>query len=375
MNDTSQRRLRVVVCGATFGQFYLAAFGAANFPFELVGLMSTGSANSMRVAKRYGVPLFTDVNQVPQATDLACVVVRSGAMGGKGTELAQQFLGRGVHVLQEHPVHHDELAQCLAIAARHDVTYQLNPFYSHLEPVRQFVSAARRLLEREEALFVDAACAVQVAYPLLDILGQALGGVSPWQLRRPIPLVNSVDADRTAVFSSIEGFVGGVPLTLRVQNQIDAADPDNNLHLLHRIVVGTASGNLSLVNTHGPLIWSPKLHVAAAIKDFLDLDSPQARALDAASSVMLGSGSSPSFRCILRDLWPQAAERAMREIRDAILKGTGSRRSGQYHLGLCRFWQNLTSHLGYPEQTTASAPRHLDVRELQAAAAAAGAWS
>jgi thiazolinyl imide reductase len=189
-----------------------------------------------------------------------------------------------------------------------------------------------------------------------------------------MPLVGQVDDDRTAVFSSVEGFVGGIPLTLRVQNQIDAADPDNNLHILHRIVVGTASGNLSLVNTHGPMIWSPKLHIAGTIKDFLDLDSPQASAFDAASSVILGSGSSPSFRCILLELWPQAAERAMREIRNAILEG-GARRSGQYHLGLCRFWQSLTSQLGYPKQITAPSPRRLDVRELQAAAAAAGVWS
>lgn len=348
MIAAEQRPLRVVVCGTTFGQIYLSSLAAPDQSFELTGILATGSLRSQRLAAQYRVPLYRDPSEVPADTDIACVVVRSAAMGGRGTDIARQLMAKGIHVLQEHPVHHDELLECLADAVRYRVVYKVNSFYPQLEPVRRFVELSRRLLAREPALFVDAACAVQVSFPLFDILGRVLGSVQPWQLTA-LALAPESGAP-PAVFQSLAGCVGGVPITLRIQNQTDPADPDNSLHLLHRVCLGTASGNLTLLNTHGPLYWSPRLHVSARSRGSLDAHATEADELDASSASRLATDDPlPSFRDILMRMWPNAITSALQELRMAISSREDPRRRGQYYLALCRLWQESTSRLGYPE--------------------------
>lgn len=51
--------------------------------------------------------MITDLNEVSKKDfDMACVVIRSTAVGGKGTEIAGALLEKGIHVIQEHPVHY-----------------------------------------------------------------------------------------------------------------------------------------------------------------------------------------------------------------------------------------------------------------------------
>lgn len=367
-----ERRMRVVVCGTTFGQFYLAAFGDADFPFDLAGILARGSARSRECAERLGVPLFTDPAQVPDDVDIACVVVRSGVVGGPGTEVAKALMQKGVHVLQEHPMHHDELLECMSHARRYGVVYHLNAFYSHLAPVRGFIAAAQRLFAHERPRFVDATCAIQVAYPLFDILGRALGGLRPWALAEVQPpsadLREMCESD--VPFRSMEGVIAGVPLTLRVQNQIDPGDPDNHLHLLHRITLGTVSGNLMLANTHGPVLWSPRLHVAPHVKESVATCATDAEYLALPSAIQLGSEEAPSFREIVRSLWPEAIRRALFELRAAIADGEDPRRHGQYHLALTRLWQQATARLGYPELVGGETPRPLLATKIATGTAA-----
>lgn len=94
MNRNS--RLRTLVCGSRFGQFYLEALKALPEQFELVGLLVKGGKRSKKCAERYGIPLYTEVDQLPADIDLACVVLRSGLMGGIGTEFSLKLLERGI---------------------------------------------------------------------------------------------------------------------------------------------------------------------------------------------------------------------------------------------------------------------------------------
>jgi pyochelin biosynthesis protein PchG len=373
---TNDRPMRVVVCGTTFGQFYLAALAGRDLPFVLAGILARGSARSRACATRYDTVLYTEVSQLPPDVDIACVVVRSGAVGGRGTDLARSLMARGIHVLQEHPVHHDELAVCLTDAHRHHVVYRLNTFYPHLAPVRQFLAVARRLLGQQPALFVDAVCAIQVAYPLLDILGQALGGVHPWRLTEmmatlPEDLRQLCELD--VPFRSLQGVIAGVPLTLRVQNQVDPGDPDNHLYLLHRITIGTEGGDLALTNTHGPILWSPRLYIPGRSKEAFDPTAPDSEHLGVPSATWLGPQQAPSFLEIFQAVWPAGVAHALLELRRAILDGEDPRRRGQYQLGLCRLWQDLTARLGYPEMVHRRPPRTASVPDLTAAAEPPGA--
>ncbi|QWF84796.1 Gfo/Idh/MocA family oxidoreductase [Amycolatopsis sp. CA-230715] len=368
---------RVVVCGTRFGQVYLEAFEQPDVPFELAGVLGTGSRRSRACAEHYGVPLYTGPDELPADIDMACVVIRGGLLGGRGSELATALLDRGIHVLQEHPLHHDELAGCLRAARRNKVVYRLNAFYCHQEPVRRFVAAARELLSTRPPLFLDSACGFQLAYSLLDVLARCVGGTRPWAFG-PLPELDRAVRGATSLvipFRSLDGVFAGIPITLRVQNQMDPADPDNYAHLMHRISIGTDAGSLTLVGTHGPVVWSarpafPREVVGESADPYFDA-SAQRSEVD--SSAVLGPANTPSYREVFQTVWPAGVIRALGELWHAANTGEDPLREGRHHLNLCKLWQELTARLGPPDLLTDKAPVPFDLAELRALDEAAGA--
>ncbi|MFJ8313367.1 MULTISPECIES: Gfo/Idh/MocA family oxidoreductase [unclassified Streptomyces] len=352
------KALRTVVCGTTFGQFYLGALARMPEEFALVGVLAAGSERSVACAERHGVPLYTDVDQVPDDVDLACVVVRSGVLGGSGTELALRLLRRGIHVVQEQPVHHDDLVACLREARGYGVRYRLGDLYVRLPEVRRFAEAARTARARQPVEYVDAACASQVAFPLLHILGEALGGLRPWSVR-------AAQADEDAPFTVLTGTIGGAPLTLRVHNQVDPDDPDNHLHLLHRVTIGTAGGSLTLTDPHGPVLWSPRLHISEPVRNRFDFEAPGTEHLAEPGTSLLSPAAPADYRHLLRDQWPAAIGEDLRAARATILGVSGAERPDQYHLTLSRMWQDLTKELGYPTLRRGQSHQQLTADELR----------
>ncbi|MCZ4556788.1 Gfo/Idh/MocA family oxidoreductase [Rhodococcus maanshanensis] len=351
--------MRVIVCGTGFGRIYMRALEQP--PFELAGILARGSDRSHACARQYGVPLFTSPDEVPGDVDLVCVVVPSGVGGGRGAELAQAFLARGIPVLLEHPVHAGELAECLRTAARHRVMFGVNTFYVNLEPVRRFLTAARRLLSAAPPVFVHASCAVQVSYDLLDIVGQALGGVSPWALG-PVPEV----PDRLAglarppfVDRCVDAVIAGVPVTLRVHNQFVPDDPDHPTHLRHEMTLGTEAGSLTLAGTHGPVLWSPAIHVPRDDGTFslVDVD-------DTPTVVTLGPADAPSARDVFDVVWPEGVRHSLSAMRQQIADGADPLTAGQYHLALSRLWSELTRGLGYPEPVSRERAPRIGIGDL-----------
>lgn len=373
------RPLRVVVCGTTFGQFYLAALAGLTDEFELVGLLSRGSAQSRSCARRHGVPLYVDPDDLPADVDVACVVVRSGVTGGAGGDLARRLLVRGIHVLQEQPVHHDDVAGCLQVARRHGVAYLLGDLYVHLPPARHFAAVARTVLAHRPARHVRAACAIQVAFPLVHLLAEALGGVRPWHVASADPAVcaeaGTTENTVKTPFSVVTGSIAGTPVTLTVHHEIDPDDPDNHLGLLQEITVDTDAGRLALADTHGPATWAPRLHIPDSVKDAFDFDTASASHLEEPSLVPLDPAP-PSYRRILAEWWPAAIGADLLLLQERTL-GTGGTAaaltSAQYHLTLCRLWQDVTTALGYPALRPRQIHRPLPVGDLTAVAAAAGA--
>jgi len=334
------RKIRTLVCGSRFGQFYLEAIETMPHRFELVGLLAKGSDRSRHCAERHGIALYTDVSQLPADIDLACVVLRSEVVGGSGTDLSLKLLDRGIHVIQEHPVHHKDVAACLRRARQNGVCYAVGDLYVHLPAVRRFIAAARALLQQQEALYLDAACATQVSYPLMHILLEALPSIRPWK-------ISHVIRDE-GPFQLLVGQLGHMPITVRAHNEVDPNDPDHYLHLLHSVTIGTAAGRLSLVDTHGPVVWHPRLHVP----DVADIAGELAAAHAAEdSSHYLGSAATATYSSILRRQWPQAIGRdllAMGELMQGM-QGQGSADTrAQQELLCARQWQEWTHALGYP---------------------------
>ncbi|MGK9461707.1 Gfo/Idh/MocA family oxidoreductase [Streptomyces sp. G6] len=350
--------LRVLVCGTNFGRFYAEAVRRRP-GYTLAGILSRGSSASRAYAESLGVPFYTDADDLPAGIGAACVAVSSSISGGQGTDLARALMDRGIHVLQEHPVHLTELTGNLKHARSRGVQYRLNTHYPHVAPVRSFVEAARRLVARQRPLFLDAATPVHLMHPLVDILGQAMGTLRPWRFADPAPLPAEIGPQP---FRSLHGVFAGAPLTLRVHHQFDPSDRDNHALHWHRISLGTEGGVLTLADTHGPVLWSPRLHIGRDADRRFVLDGPGTGRLGLGSTAVVGSTG--SFRTVFSDLWPGAIGSALDGLRDAIGQGRDALRAGQYDLAVCRIWSDLAARLGPPEIVRPATPRPLAVSDV-----------
>lgn len=144
---------------------------------ELVGLLARGSARSRELAHAFGIPLYTSPEQITRMPDIACIVVRSTVAGGTGTQLARHFLTRGVHVIQEHPLHPDDISSLQTLAQEQGCCYWVNTFYPHTRAGRTWLRDAqqlRRCLAKTPPV-VHATTSRQLLYSTLDLLLLALG--------------------------------------------------------------------------------------------------------------------------------------------------------------------------------------------------------
>jgi len=347
---SSSPKQRAIVCGTKFGRIYLKAFLQPDAPFELAGILGLGSPRTQRCAEHYGVPVFRTVDEVPDDVEVACVVVGAALGGGEGAKLAQALMRRGIHVLQEHPLLPAELAECLRTANTHKVQYRLNTHYVTLEPVRSFIAAARRLAAEGKPMFIDAVCSIQVAYTLFDILGEALGGLRPWAFVAPSPWPEAVSrlVQGPAPYRTLEGVVAGIPFTLRIQNEMDPDDPDNFSHTLHRITIGGAGGSLTLVDTHGPVVWTPRLHLPASAAERVMIDEAAEPWLDHPALSSDADRAATTHRDILGKVWPRGVAFALNQLAAAIDAGGSPLGAGQYQLAVCALWQHVTQLIGFP---------------------------
>ena len=354
------QRLRVVVCGTTFGRIYLSGIAQLPNEFELVGILARGSEHAATCARQYNVPLYTDVNQLPHdEVDVACVVVRSAVVGGQGTKLANDLLTRGIHVMQEHPVHHEELVECLRSARQSNCHYYLNSFYPDIAPVRHFILTARQALQQSEAVYIDAACSIIVLFPFVDILGQSLGGFRPWSFQA------AINCSKTEPLTSLCGQIGGVPLTIRVQNQMDPDDPDNSAYFLHRIELCTNNGSLMLTDTHGLVLWNPRMHVSRRKDGVLDIYGSDSN-LNLPVTELVQPLEKRPLKTIFNHLWPESIKRTLHRFWQTIVSGERDKYLNQYQLTACRVWQDIGNKLGLPETISSQNVYPLALADVQA---------
>jgi pyochelin biosynthesis protein PchG len=360
------RRPRVVVCGTGFGRTYLAGITTPGSVFELAGILARGSPRSKECARRYGVPLFHRAGELPDDVDIGCVVVGSAPTGGPGAQLAVDLMDRGLHVLQEHPLHATELASCLRAARRNNVQYRVNTHHVHVPPVHRFISSARALLNRQPALFVDATAGFPMLYSLLDILGSALGTLRPWGFAAPAVLPASLRslARPDRAYRCLDGVLAGIPLTLRVQHQICRDNPNNHIRIWHRITIGTEGGHLTLAGSAGPTLWCPQPYLpeaAAEATGYDELDDPSLRLPSAGP---IGPPSAPEWREVLARTWPQGVLAALATLWARACQAADPMPDGQYHLALCQLTNEIHGLLGPVELCSWPAPSVLAAEDI-----------
>lgn len=358
--DTKPRR--VLIAGAKFGEVYLNAFLRPQPGLELAGLLANGSARARQLAQAFGIPLYTDVEQVPDDIRIACVVVRSTVVGGPGTALAEALLRRGMHVIQEHPMHPDEAARLRRLADQQGCAYWINSFYAHTPAGRCWIERARhlrQLLDNEAAHFAHLTTSRQLLYSTLDLLLQAYGADNA-----------SVDLEEAGegAFSLLRLGLTGCQALLRLQTYMDPHDPDFHSLTMHQLTLGWPSGYLSLEASYGPVLWTPALydprhqegdrslyHGALATDDD-HFSRPCTLTLHPAA---------PDWRHALEVDGPAGVEWVLHSL-NRHLDGGGEPTSFQadHQLMLARLWQQILRQAGPARERRLPPPQLIEAREL-----------
>ncbi|SON60302.1 hypothetical protein MSIMFI_01796 [Mycobacterium simulans] len=342
MTVRRQGRPTAVVVGTTFGAVYAEALAALHSPVELVGLVSSGSTASAELADRLGVPLRTGLDSLPPV-DIAFVVVRAGVVGGEGTQICEQLLTRGIHVMQEQPVHADEILSLLRVAKANAALYTVNDFYSRVAPMRQFIGAAQALDKRARIRYVHARSAIHVAYPLFTILSSVVGPLTPARITVPQHTHSSFVAGRIVL--------GDVTVDLLIQNELCASDPDNHARLLHTITVGSDAGELVLAHTHGSTRWHPRPRAEAALAD-VPIVEPVGLEFEATTAQ------------VRNQLWPDAIRLAAADFLNSIDHARTP--ISQRFIRATRLWSDFTSAMGPATLIDPQPPTLVSAAELVA---------
>lgn len=180
----------IIVYGSRFGQFYLEALKRMK-GIKIVGLLAKGSDRSYECARYYNIPLYTSLDEVEERVDVACVAVKTGALGGEGANIAKQLLRKGINVLLEQPVHYKELGECYKIAQNQKVYFGVGNLYLNLPAVQNFIRNVHIVSKTEKIAYINVDLATQVSYPVISILGEVLQTLRPWENVGSISIVGT----------------------------------------------------------------------------------------------------------------------------------------------------------------------------------------
>lgn len=173
-------RQRILVCGMRFGKIYLEAILQRKDLYEVVGILGTGGKYSLEISKKYNIPLYTDIDTLPSNIDLACVILRAGALGGEGINITKKLLNAGIPVIHEQPVHHKELIECYTIAQKSNSYLEISNFYKYINSTQKYISLISRYKKTEKIEYINIECGHQVLYSVIGILLEIIENSRPF---------------------------------------------------------------------------------------------------------------------------------------------------------------------------------------------------
>ena len=327
-------KIKTIVCGSTFGQFYIDALMKYSEFFEIAGLYARGSERSIELAKRYGIPLFTSIKGIPNEITLACVVIRSEGVGGDGCKLAIQLMERGIHVIQEQPVYPENVVECYKVARKYRVIYNIGNLYIKLPEVQHFINVSKKLNNLNSVQYISLCFCTQVAFPAIAILAEAISGFHEWNGLSVIK--------NNGPFDIITGMAGKVPMTIQFNNQINPKMPDDLMYVLHRFSVFFQSGILTLEDTFGPVSWRPRIFVekyGVAERDEEKLNEP--------AFALVNEYREKQLKEIFRNEWTGAIGLQLLEMKNQIENSRLDTNRAQKDLMVSKLWTELYRATGY----------------------------
>jgi thiazolinyl imide reductase len=359
-------RRHVVICGTRFGENYLSAFLEERPDFILTGILARGSERSRELARRFGVPLYTSPEELPDWTDIVCVVVRSTIVGGSGTDLARRLLERGFHVLQEHPVHPSDITRLKEVSRGKRVRYHINSFYPHLKAGATFIDYLNRWSSHRRLHYIELTTSLQLLFSSLDLLGRAFSGLAPFACAGPLDISGLEQLPEGGVwpFHVLQGLIRGTPFSLKLQSYLDQADPDHHSLVMHRISAGGPEGSLTLVNSFGPVVWShpvyaPNYNRSDAAASYL-INPEEHRSCRfnlQPTALIFGDEVGPSLLEAAQDQYPQAIFRALEDLAGDIERPDSvPAQSEQYLIELGQTWLEIMRLAGLPREVSLNEP-------------------
>ncbi len=349
-------KLKVVVCGTGFGRFYIRGIREFTDRYRLVGIISRGSSQSKRLAEKLQITLFDDYTKVTkQDADVVCVVVRTGVVGGEGTEIAKHFLEKGIHVVIEQPIHYEDILGCYRIANKNNCTFHVESFYPYLQTTRAFISTANRLLEKAEPVYLETACSLQVLYPMLDVVGLVMGGFKPVKIDRKKTVQHGL-------FTDLYGEIKGVSWNLRIQNEMDTTNPDNNFHLFHKIRLYTVAGCLEMTESHGDIVWTPRYIIP---KDEDGILTPYLDETLLKLKLTEQAGIEPvNIETMFEELWPKTIAYFMDRIYEVMTGSVNNSRIIQHNIETGKLWNEVGSCIGPSNSVETPVIRPLKLKDI-----------
>ncbi|MBD2813748.1 Gfo/Idh/MocA family oxidoreductase [Xenorhabdus sp. Flor] len=245
---------RVLIVGAKFGELYLNAFLQPRPDLELAGILAQGSPRSQQLARDFNVPLFRSLDELPDDIDIACVVIRAEVIGGKGDQLTQALLARGISVIQEHPLDAETIKQHQSAAEKQGAVFWVNSFYSQCHAGRSWLHAAHQIsrLSQQRPINGYLTTSRQLLFSALDLLLQAC--------HCPEQIEIACVGQRSNAFHCFEMCLAGTTIALDVQSYLDPKDPDMHNLVMHKMTLVWPAGYLTQEASYGPVIWTPVLH-------------------------------------------------------------------------------------------------------------------
>ncbi|MBS5383552.1 MAG: yersiniabactin biosynthesis oxidoreductase YbtU, partial [Escherichia coli] len=310
-----------------------------------------GSARSRELAHAFGIPLYTSPEQITRMPDIACIVVRSTVAGGTGTQLARHFLTRGVHVIQEHPLHPDDISSLQTLAQEQGCCYWVNTFYPHTRAGRTWLRDAqqlRRCLAKTPPV-VHATTSRQLLYSTLDLLLLALGVDAA-----------AVECDVVGSFSDfhcLRLFWPEGEACLLLQRYLDPDDPDMHSLIMHRLLLGWPEGHLSLEASYGPVIWSSSLFVADHQENAHSLYRRPEILRDLPG--LMRSAAPLSWRDCCETVGPEGVSWLLHQLRSNLAGEHPPAACQSVHqIALSRLWQQILRKTGNAEIRRLTPPHH-----------------
>ena len=331
---------KVIVCGTRFGQFYIESLLSMQ-DVKIVGILAHGSERSRKCADFYDLRLFTEIGELPDDIDIACVAVKSEVMGGSGTIHAKELMNMGINVIFEQPLHVREAADCYNTAKKNGVKFVVADLYSRLPAVECFVKNAGILMKKAKPLFVNIEFASQVSYPLVSIISDIFGSASTAQLKGA---VLEASPFQTAVYES-----GGTEFIYTVHNENDKNDIDGYLHLFFKICIGFSGGRLTLEDPHGSVIWQPRVHFPD--DDIIPANLGNGKSLSMKEkNIFTVYSEDMTHQDIFMKLWRECLKKDIENFTEIICSESAKAENIriQDQLMKCTQWQKITKVFGYP---------------------------